>query len=300
MRLTGIHLLLTYQCNLECDHCFVWGGQWQVGTMTLPKLRNVLQQAIDLGTVKTIYFEGGEPSLYYATMLKGIQEATAMGFNAGIVSNGYWATSEEDAFAYLAPLKGLIVDLSISSDQYHWFEELGENIQHIEKVAEELDIPIGVISIAQPEGVDAAEVVGTLPPGESGVMYRGRAAVNLVDKAKKHPWTQFTECPYENLVDPGRLHLDALGYLHICQGISIGNMFETPLSEITSQYNPEAHPIVGPLLEEGPVGLAKRYDLAHEETYADACHLCYEMRLVLRERFPDVLTPDQMYGVVGE
>lgn len=35
MTLRGLHLLLTYQCNLECDHCFVWGSPWQAGTMTL-------------------------------------------------------------------------------------------------------------------------------------------------------------------------------------------------------------------------------------------------------------------------
>ena len=115
MKLTGLHLLLTYQCNLECDHCFVWGGQWQEGTMTLPQIRNILQQAKALGTVSTIYFEGGEPSLYYATMLKGIQEAVSIGFNVGIVSNGYWAISEEDALAWLAPFRGLINDLSIRS-----------------------------------------------------------------------------------------------------------------------------------------------------------------------------------------
>ena len=39
MELTGLHLLLTYQCNLECDHCFVWGSPWQSGTMTLQNVR---------------------------------------------------------------------------------------------------------------------------------------------------------------------------------------------------------------------------------------------------------------------
>ncbi|MFQ6004291.1 MAG: hypothetical protein ACE5OQ_02215, partial [Woeseia sp.] len=33
--LSGLHLLLTYACNYQCDHCFVWGGPWQSGTMTL-------------------------------------------------------------------------------------------------------------------------------------------------------------------------------------------------------------------------------------------------------------------------
>ena len=26
MNLTGLHLLLTYRCNYDCDHCFVWSG----------------------------------------------------------------------------------------------------------------------------------------------------------------------------------------------------------------------------------------------------------------------------------
>ena len=92
MKLTGLHMLLTYQCNLECDHCFVWGSPWQSGTMTLRNVRNILQQAEDLGTVKWVYFEGGEPFLYYAVLLKGIQEAASMGFQGGIVSKGYRAT----------------------------------------------------------------------------------------------------------------------------------------------------------------------------------------------------------------
>jgi hypothetical protein len=41
----------------------------------------------------------------------------------------------------------------------------------------------------------------------------------------------------------------------------------------------------------------RRYELRHEETYADACHLCYESRKALRAQFPAILGPDQMYGV---
>ena len=97
MKLSGLHLLLTYQCTLECDHCFVWGSPWQSGTFTLPSLRQVLQQAQELGTVEWIYFEGGEPFLYYAVLLKAAQEAARMGFRVGIVSNSYWATDVQDA-----------------------------------------------------------------------------------------------------------------------------------------------------------------------------------------------------------
>ena len=54
--------------------------------------------------------------------------------------------------------------------------------------------------------------------------------------------------------------------------------------------------MIGSLLAGGPAELVRRYDVPHEPSYADACHLCYEARRLLRDRFPDVLTPDQMYG----
>ena len=284
MELTGLHLLLTYQCTLECDHCFVWGSPWQHGTMTLVDVRNILHQAEKLGTVKSIYFEGGEPFLYYPVLVKGVQEAAEMGFQVGIVTNSYWATSKEDAQLWLEPFSGLIQDLSISSDLFHWGE------------VQSLDIPIGYISIAQPT-TDAVDSQGQLPLGESKVMFRGRAAKELVDQVEHHPWDTFLECPYENLRDPGRLHIDPLGNLHICQGISLGTMFQQPLEVIWWQYYPDNHPIIGPILENGPVGLVERYDLPHEARYADACHLCNESCRSLRTRFPEILLPDQMYGV---
>lgn len=46
-----------------------------------------------------------------------------------------------------------------------------------------------------------------------------------------------------------------------------------------------------------PLELVRHYGLPHREAYAGACHLCYEARLTLRERFPAMLAPDQMVGV---
>jgi hypothetical protein len=46
----------------------------------------------------------------------------------------------------------------------------------------------------------------------------------------------------------------------------------------------------------GPAALISEYHLPHAASYADACHLCYDARVMLRERFPKILAPDQMYG----
>jgi hypothetical protein len=293
MRLEGLHLLLTYQCTFECDHCFVWGSPWQSGVMTLGRIEEILRQGAELGTVEWIYYEGGEPFLYYPVLLEGVRRAVETGFRVGIVSNAYWATSERDALEWLRPLAGRIQDLSISSDLYHSSEETDRRARDAIAAAEALDIPIGTIRIAQPE---AASSAGQLPAEESALMYRGRAAERLAARAPLRPWEQFTECPYEDLREPGRVHIDPLGNVQVCQGLSLGNLLHTPLREICDSYRPGAHPVTGPLIAGGPAELVARYGLPHAERYADACHLCDSARRSLRPRFPDELSPDQAYG----
>jgi hypothetical protein len=297
MNLTGLHLLLSYQCTFECDHCFVWGSPWQSGTMTLADIRSIVEQAKEVDSITTIYFEGGEPFLYYATLLDGVRLAAEAGFQAGIVTNVFWATSEEDALACLHPFAGLLHDMSISSDLFHYSEKQSQQATNATAAAAKLGIPISTISIARPDDPAAEGGIGQIAAGESGVMFRGRAADKLAGGVPVQLWDNMTRCPHEKLDAPGRVHVDSLGEMHICQGISLGSLFRTPLSEICAHYDPATHPITGPLLHGGPAELVRRYDLPHATGYADACHLCYEARRALRPRFPEILTPDQMYGV---
>jgi MoaA/NifB/PqqE/SkfB family radical SAM enzyme len=295
VKLSGLHILLTYQCTFECDHCFVWGSPQQSGVLTLAQIRQILGQAQEAG-VEWIYFEGGEPSMYYTTLLAGVREAKRMGFHVGVVSNGYWATALEDALEFLRPFAGLLEDLSISNDIYHYSDEQSRQARNAVEAAGLLRITVGEICVAQPEDGNVTSSKGQLLESGSAVMYRGRAASKLVQRTTLRTWDLFTECPHENLREPGRSHLDPLGNLHICQGISLGNIFEMPLKEICEKYNADTHPVCGPLLEGGPAALVQEYNLPHADAYADACHLCYEARLALRKRFPDILKPDQMYG----
>ena len=296
MKLTGLHILLTFQCTYECEHCFVWGSPWQQGTLTLAQIDQILAQASAVGTVEWIYFEGGEPFLYYATLLEGARRAAAAGFRVGVVTNGYWAISELDALAWLRPLAGLVQDLSISNDRFHYSQENDDHVRYALEAAQALGIPVGTISIAQAGELLDWDGVGMLGAGESGVMFRGRAAEKLAGRVTPRPWAQFTTCPHEDLVEPGRVHLDPLGNLHVCQGILMGNLFEQPLRALCEAYDPQAHPIIGPLLAGGPYGLAEAYGLPLTGAYADACHLCYRARQALRGQFPEVLGPGQVYG----
>lgn len=104
MPLTGIHILLSYQCTHECDHCFVWSSPRAGGTMLLETLTRVLDQAQEIGTVEEIYFEGGEPFLFFPLLVEGIRRAREHSFSTGVVTNCYWATAKADAALWLEPL----------------------------------------------------------------------------------------------------------------------------------------------------------------------------------------------------
>jgi hypothetical protein len=298
MKLTGIHFLLSYRCTDECDHCFLWSSPRARGTMTLAQIRDVLHQARDLGTVKMVYFEGGEPFLFYPIMLQGLREAAALGLKTGIVSNSYWATSTDDAIHWLRPIAEVgIADLSLSSDLFHGEAMMTEAARHGMAAAQQLGLPEAILAIEAPEGCQAYAQPDKGEPITGGaVRFRGRAVATLTDGVPRRPWTEFTECPDEDFTALGRVHMDAFGHVHVCQGLVIGNVWQQPLKEIVASYDPRAHPIVGPLLEGGPVALVERYDLPHKESYIDACHLCYLARDRLRPRFPESLAPATVYG----
>lgn len=298
MKPTSLHLLLTYECNFDCDHCFVWGSPKQSGTITIEKMREILRQGKDLGTVESVFFEGGEPFLYYPLMMKGVQMAVNMGFKVGVLSNSYWANSVEDAKEWLRPLAGLVDGVSFSSDLYHYDKMTSDKAENARTAAKKLGISVGLLQVTQPEAMKGKNVVGQLPIGESAVMFRGRAAEKLAKRVPPKPWKSFTTCPHEKLREPERVHPDPFGNIHICQGISAGNVFRTPLKKICSAYDPDSNPIISPLLDGGPAELVRRHNLRHAAGYADACHLCYQARLMLRKKFPKILTPDQMYGVL--
>jgi hypothetical protein len=278
----------------------VWGSANQTGVFTLAQIDEVYRQAIDLGTVAEVYFEGGEPFLYYPILVEAVARAKALGWRTGVVTNSYWATSVEDALAWLTPLVEAGLDsIDLSSDLFHGDETQTPESRRGMAAAEQLGLSTDVISIDLPTGYrDPTQYKAGAPVTEGGVMYRGRAAEMLVEGLPRQPWKSFTTCPYEDLVSPSRLHLDPLGNLHLCQGIVMDNLFQRPLKQIIQEYDPAKHPIAGPLVKGGVVELAQLTTLNHQQGYVDACHMCYTVRQALRPRFPEALGPDQMYGVM--
>jgi hypothetical protein len=295
--LTGIHFLLTYTCNYECDHCFLFCSPRAGGTFTVAQIRSVLAEAKKLGTVNSIYYEGGEPFLYHPILAEGLRLAREAGFTGGVVTNCYWATAEEDAKVWLKPLHEAGVDhLSLSDDEFHHTGDDESPAKRAARAAAGMGMDAGAICIEKPSVTPATDDKGE-PVVGGGALFKGRAVEKLTEGLPTRPADTFRACEHEELTRPKRVHIDAFGHVHLCQGVSMGNLWETPLSELVSGYDAERHPICGPLLRGGPRELARTHGVEPGVECVDECHYCYLVRRALVDRFPEYLAPRQVYGL---
>jgi hypothetical protein len=296
--LTGVHFLLTYTCNLKCDSCFLYCGPEAEGTFTIGALRKVFDEIARIGTVEWVYFEGGEPFLFYPLLAEALRISHDMGLKSGIVTNSYWATSEEDAGLWLKPLCDLkVADLSVSDDLFHHGEEKANPAKTAFVAAKKLGLPVNAICIEEPAVSKDEERDKGAPVIGGNVKFRGRAVEKLTSGLPERPWRELNKCPYEELEAPKRVHVDPCGNVHVCQGLSMGNMWETPLSALIENYDAGSHPVCGPLARGGPALLSEEYNVGREDGYVDECHFCYLVRMALIDRFPQYLAPRQVYGL---
>lgn len=298
MSLKGVHFILTYMCNFECDHCFLYCGPKAKGVFTINQIRNVLEECRKIGTVENVCFEGGEPFLFHPLLCESVKLAHEKGFKTAIETNTYWATTEEDAGIWLRPLrKAGLSTIEVSDDAFHHGEKTDNSAKRALAAAKKIGLNVNSICIKKPAVQDDGDQEKGRPIYLGGPKLRGRAVQKLIEGLPTQSFENFTECSREDLRDPGRVHIDPFGHVHLCQGVSMGNMWETPLAELVDNYDPEAHPVSGPLLRGGPAELAKEHNLQHKAEYVDACHMCSMMCLALMDRFPEYIAPRQAYGL---
>jgi len=240
-------------------------------------------------------------------------------------TNGSWALDEGTALRVLTRLLDAGFDLpAISVDAFHQRYVPRERVLCAMRAGRKLGLELnGFAEILESE--DASNIYDTetlnisrwfrergfdvrLEKRLPHLVFQGRA-INLVhayngplsipeDRCMGVPWLATAD--FRRL---GGIQIDVYGWVMVEHGICIGNARQRPLGEILASFDPEAHPIISVLMNEGPIGLtrlpeAEGFQL-REEGYVDKCHLCHEVRTHLRHKFPDVLCPENCYPEIA-
>ena len=148
--------------------------------------------------------------MFYSLLLEGLRMVRAAGFDAGIVTNGYWETSVEDGLHWLRPIRDVgIVDLSVSDDKFHQLDKDDQKAKFAREGAERLGIPTGTICIEPPS------VSSRTAEEHLGKPVVGAASCLRDVRQKAYGWASVTRCegtpnvPARGIAQSGAGSLDA-------------------------------------------------------------------------------------------
>lgn len=110
-------------------------------------MRQAIEQAYALPSIRVIVFTGGEPTLYPELLKEGIRLAHDKGFVTRLVTNAWWAQTPKETYRFLQDLQAIGLDeLNISYDDFHAFhlEAFGgkQNVLNAVGAAVELGITV--------------------------------------------------------------------------------------------------------------------------------------------------------------
>jgi len=286
--------------------------------MTVAEVEGYLAAVADHPLEWVLLF-GGEPFLFPDLLRASVALAAPLA-PVLVFTNGCWATDPDTARQRLADLQAVGLDyILFSVDGFHQAHVPLERIATGIEAAHELGyhtIEIDNRCLEQP-GVDnffnrrTRDIMTRL--GElcdlAGVnVCQGPARVvgRAADQLSPYLATQITppvECPLPgylggDLRAPTSVEIHPGGWVNLCAGLALGNAHERPLDEILADYDPDGHPIIRVLAQEGPSGLlrlAQSYGYSLAGGYVDGCHLCYQARCFLRHHYPNYLAPAHPY-----
>jgi hypothetical protein len=98
------------------------------------------------------------------------------------------------------------------------------------------------------------------------------------------------------LLDPERVHIGHDGYVQVCQGFSIGNLYGSSLHDILERHQKDPSELVLLTARDGPYGLATKV-APHllQSKYTDACQLCFLARMAAMDQHPSTFAPRLIY-----
>ena len=318
MKIQNLDFLLTFKCPAECKHCSYKAGPRNVGFMKQEDAERYLTELTNTNPLQSITVHGGEPFLYFKHLKHIVKTAKDLDIpRRGVITNSYWAKTKGIAGKKLQELNEAgLTQITFSVDAFHQEFIPLENVINAIISAANIDFDNIWIDSYFVADINAdnfynnknREILKNLEEmdisniNEYVAGFEGRGA-DLAKFGKVKDGLPSGKCPLPfwiggDLTAPTTVEIDWEGNVTLCPGICIGNTRIQPLVEIIQHYDCTTHPILSEILDEGPKGLLKIAEakgIKPDLLFVNECHLCYELRKLLRPFYPQFLAPSSCY-----
>ncbi|HMJ76539.1 MAG TPA: radical SAM/SPASM domain-containing protein, partial [Iamia sp.] len=124
-----LSVFLDYQCNYECGHCSVGSSPRTKYPMPEEIFDRVIEGLDEVPTISLVAFTGGEPTLHKQKLFNAIRRVKEKKVTVRVVTNAWWASSDEKARQWVQDLKDAGLDeINTSFDDFH--DEFG----HVDQI----------------------------------------------------------------------------------------------------------------------------------------------------------------------
>ncbi len=163
-----VGLLITEQCNVECDHCWFSSGPDRKAQMKLDEAMGYIDQAREIPSVEWISFTGGEPFLLPKMLQSLVAYTSERDLYTECVTNCFWAKTVEDALDHLGLLADAGLDVvNISAGDFHQRHIPFDRVRNCYEAAKRIGLKIVIMcSVARSSRLTAKEVVRRLDEEE--------------------------------------------------------------------------------------------------------------------------------------
>lgn len=294
-------------CNAKCAHCGPDSRPQDKTSIEHSRVLDLIREAGERYSAPwCLSLSGGEIFLHYERLLEYCTLAKSLGGYTTLITNCFWARSEEVAEKMLKPLVDADLRvLGISFDKFHSPFISPDRVGNAISAAQKLRLRVHVRSVATKNSRlwQTLEQLADYNPWFTDFMEipcspAGRAILEI-DAAEFIYLEQYPEgcCPAAGMT------INPKGDAMICcnsagelPGMNVGNVADSSLAELEENFS--AWPVLRYLLTHGPAEALRllpvqdRDDL-EERKYVSVCHLCHDI-------FADTERRDAVFSAIRQ
>ena len=269
------------RCNIKCAHCVAAGDVVDNKKMELDRAKEIIHEMAVAG-VTGISFTAGEPFIYFDDLLELVSLCRKLNIYTRIVTNSFWAKSQEKAEKHLGLLKECgLSQLRLSYSRWHQEHVPRRNVFNAAQGCSKNDIDFFVSFVTDfSEEDDAQEKFlrdNNLKFFPEPVIYAGRAG----SFGRKTIFTDYQQncCAMNPYLAPD-LNMyaccDAGSHFTTTDFFLLGNLKDNTIEELF--HKSETHPLFNCIRKMGISTIASFAGVNSREivTYRK-CELCKKM-----------------------